>query len=261
MTFIASFADESGTHKGCPCYTIGILNVPEDFLPAFNQAIEEIYTASGLQGEIKWEKVRKSSGQINLCTNILKFILQSPCTFHSIAVSKAPYRKWHSNEEAAFFTTYDFLLCQSSQGLNSKFKVYIDQKSTSYSKQDEVMQIITNHMLAKLPTSSTIEHVSMENSKLHWGLQAVDVITGAINTGYHLFFDESAQIQSAKKVTISRMAKILGWDKLQYDTYPNDHFNIWHFPPETRAIPGTRNIEPNFMVGDISREEFEALCT
>lgn len=258
MTFIASFADESGTHKNSPCYTIGILNVPENYLSMFNQAINEMYLDSGLQGEIKWEKIRKSSGQVNLCTNILKFVLQSPCTFHSIAVYKAPYRKWHSNEEAAFFTTYDYLLRQSSHGLNSKFKVYIDQKSSSYPKQDEVMQIITNHMLSKLPTSSTIEHVSMENSKLHWGLQAVDILTGAINTGYHLYFDENAQVQKAKRVSVSRMANILGWDKLHYDTYPNDHFNIWHFPQETTGLPATRNVNPNFMIGNISREEFES---
>jgi hypothetical protein len=259
MKDVVSFADESGISKGSPCYTIGILNVPSDYLDEFNSQIEDIYKSSGIQGEIKWEKVRKSSGQINLCLNILRFILSSPCTFHAIAVSKAPYNKWHKDEEAAFYTTYNQLLNQSSKGLNATFKVYIDQKSTKYPKQDEVMQIITNRMLAKLPTTSKIELVTMQNSKLHWGLQAVDILTGAVNTGYLLYFNPKAEMQMAKKLAVFRMAAILGWDQLAYDTRPNNMFNIWHFPIETRAKPATQDIAPNFSVPNISRAEYEVL--
>ena len=259
MTDILAFADESGTSKASPCYSIGMLAVPRYYFFEFNSAIELIYQRSGIQGEIKWEKVRKSSGQVNLCIEILKFILSSPCTFHAIAVAKAPYRKWHSNEEEAFFTTYDFLMRESSKGKNAKVTVFADQKSTSYPKQDEVMQIITNHMLAKVPTSSNIQHVSMEDSKFHWGLQAVDIITGAINSSYHLYFDPKAKMQQAKKIAISKMAQVIGWDSLAYDTMPDEHFNIWHFPPETRAMPATKKVMPNFNVELLSREEFEAL--
>jgi hypothetical protein len=259
MKNVSSFADESGVTKGSPCYSIGILNVPTDYLDEFNSHIEEIYKASGIRGEIKWEKIRKSAGQINLCINLLKYLLNSPCTFHAIAVSKAPYNKWHKNEESAFFTTYNQLLNQSSKGLNANCKVYIDQKSTKYPKQDEVMQIITNRMLAKLPTNSKIEHVTMENSKLHWGLQAVDILTGAVNTGYLLYFTPQAQMQEAKRIAVTRMAHILGWDQLAYDTMPNNMFNIWHFPIETRAKPGTRNIQPNYSIPLVTREEYESL--
>lgn len=261
MDEIFAFADESGTSKGCPCYTIGILAVPRSFFCEFNASIEEIYGRSGIQGEIKWEKIRKSSGQVNLCIEILKFILNGPCTYHAIAVSKASYRKWHENEESAFFTTYDYLIRESSKGKNAKVTVFADQKSTSYSKQDEVMQIITNHMLAKLPTSSKIQHVAMEDSKYHWGLQAVDIVTGAVNSGYHLYFDPKAQMQSAKRIAISKMAEVLGWDRLAYDTMPDDHFNIWHFPLETRAVPATRAVVPNFAVGLVSRQEYEAMAS
>ena len=117
------------------------------------------------------------------------------------------------------------------------------------------MQIITNHKLAKLPTSSRIEHVTMENSKLHWGLQTVDILTGAVNTGYHLYLNLSAQMQLAKKIAVSRMAAILGWDQLAYDTMPNNMFNIWHFPIETRSIPATKTININLSVSNISRED------
>ena len=33
---VVSFADESGISKGSPCYTIGILNVPSEYLDEFN---------------------------------------------------------------------------------------------------------------------------------------------------------------------------------------------------------------------------------
>lgn len=257
MDEIFAFADESGTSKGCPCYTIGIIAIPKHYFAAFNQKISDIYDNSGLQGEIKWEKVRKSAGQINLCIDILRFILTSPVSFHAIAVHKQPYRKWHSNEETAFYTTYDFLIRESSRSKNAKITVFADQKSSSYSKQNEVMQIATNHMLAKLPTCSKVHHVAMEDSKYHWGLQTVDILTGAVNSSYQLFFNPSAQMQLAKKIAISKMASLLGWDSLAYDTMPNNDFNIWHFPLETRAIPATKQVIPNFSITNISREEFE----
>jgi hypothetical protein len=258
MDEVFAFADESGTSKGCPCYTIGILAFPRTYFAEFNAQIESIYEESGLQGEIKWQKIRKSAGQINLCLNILKYILSSPVSFHAIAVSKAPFRKWHNNEEQAFYTTYDYLIRESSKSKNAKITVFADQKSNSYAKQDELMQIITNHMLARLPTSSMIQHVAMEDSKYHWGLQAVDIITGAVNSGYHLYFDPSAQMQDAKKIAIRKMANILGWDNLVYDTMPNNNFNIWHFPIETRAIPATKAVIPNLDVPNINREKFDS---
>lgn len=121
------------------------------------------------------------------------------------------------------------------------------------------MKIITNHMLSKVPTSSKIEHLTMENSKLMPGIQAVDIITGAINTGYHLHFHGDADIKLAKKLAISKMAKVLGWNGLHYDTYPNDHFNIWHFPIETRGNPKTLNIEKDLTVQGITREQYEEM--
>ena len=255
---ITAFADESGTTSKIPCYTIGVLNIPSDFLDTFNANMEELAKNSGVQGELKWEKVRSSAGQINLCLNTLKFNLDSPCTFHAIAVKKAPYRKWQANEEEAFFTTYNYLLTQSSKGFDANYKIFIDQRCTVYSKQDEVMEIITNHMLAKLPTSSKVEHVKMDNSKVHWGLQAVDLLTGAINTSYQLYLKPDAEMSIAKKIAIGLMSQSLGWDRLAYDTYPNDHFNIWHFPVETRAKPATKHVVTDFTIEDISREQFEA---
>jgi len=90
-------------------------------------------------------------------------------------------------------------------------------------------------------------------------LQAVDVLTGAVNTGYLLYFNPNSDMQMAKKLATFRMASILGWDQLAYDTRPNNMFNIWHFPIETRAIPDTRDIVPNFEIPNVGRAEYEVI--
>ncbi|WP_166668881.1 hypothetical protein [Thiohalophilus thiocyanatoxydans] len=113
---ITAFADESGTSSGIPCYTIGVLNVPNDYLDEFNERITAIGNENGIQGELKWEKVRSSSGQINLCLETLKFILDSPCTYHAIAVQKAPYKKWKENEEDAFLQPIIFFCGKAVMG-------------------------------------------------------------------------------------------------------------------------------------------------
>lgn len=259
MKEFLSFSDESGISKSSPCYTIGMLNVPLTELETFNKNIKGIYEKSGIQGEIKWEKIRGSAGQINFCIELMRFVLGSGFPFHAIAVHKKPYRKWHSNEESAFFLTYNYLLKESSSYLNANVNAVIDKKSTSYPKHDEVMQIITNRMLAKYPTKSVIAGVTMDDSKSHWGLQAVDILTGAINSSYQLYFDPNTQMQDAKKIAIERMANMVGWDCLAYDTYPNNYFNIWHFPIETRAKPKTMDVNLKLDIEPITRAEFELL--
>lgn len=259
MSNIVSFADESGTSKGSACYTIGLITVPSNYLDEFNHKVGEAYARSGLQGEIKWEKVRKSAGQINLCLEILRIVLKSPCTFHAIAVKKSCYRKWHSNEHDAFYTTYNYLLRQSSRYHNSQFQIYIDQRSLEYSKQEELMKIITNNMLSSLPTKSRVSQVKMDNSKLHWGLQAADILTGAINTSYMHYLDSKLVFPIAKRVAVVKMARMLGWSRLDCDTYPNPKFNIWHFPKETRGIPQTMEVKVDLTGTNITREQFEKL--
>lgn len=51
------------------------------------------------------------------------------------------------------------------------------------------------------------------------------------------------------------MAALLGWDFFHYDTFPNKDFNIWHFPQEMRAMPGSKSIRPDYSVPLVKREE------
>ena len=55
--------------------------------------------------------------------------------------------------------------------------------------------------------------------------------------------------------TFIKMANMLGWDKLVYDTYPNKDFNIWHFPSENRSRPATKAITPNFSIKAVEPSE------
>ncbi len=43
MDDVFAFADESGTSKGTPCYTIGLVALPKNYFVEFNERIEEIY--------------------------------------------------------------------------------------------------------------------------------------------------------------------------------------------------------------------------
>jgi hypothetical protein len=53
------------------------------------------------------------------------------------------------------------------------------------------------------------------------------------------------------------MARLLGWDAPHYDTMPNDKFNIWHFPIEYRALPGTRDVTPAGIVPFITATDLQ----
>ena len=254
---LIAFSDESGNTAGCPCYTIGILVVPKSYLSELESVVDQLISRSGIRGELKWQKIRNSAGKLNLCIELVKHIHESPCSFHSIVVRKELYRKWHQDEEEAFFTTYDFLLANTLKNKKSKATVRMDQKSTSYKKQDEVVKIISNNMIQNKSGRKVIKELSMENSKNHLALQAVDIITGAVNTGHWLYLDENAQVDLAKKIACKRIAMTLGWDRLIYDTMPNDEFNIWHFPQEYRSVPSTKGLKIDLSVPTITREQFE----
>ncbi|MET0795288.1 MAG: hypothetical protein ABW061_27460 [Polyangiaceae bacterium] len=53
----------------------------------------------------------------------------------------------------------------------------------------------------------------------------------------------SAAGHPGKIIAIERMAALIGWDTLHYDTYPNERFNIWHLPLEYRGQPASRDVD------------------
>lgn len=74
-----------------------------------------------------------------------------------------------------------------------------------------------------------VKSVTMHDSKHHLGLQVVDILTGAVNSGYLKYLNPRLELSVAKELAFERMAAVLGWDAFHYDTFPNKDFNIWHF--------------------------------
>lgn len=254
MDYLA-YGDESGTTGSDRCYSIGLLCVPKSKINEFDDYVIKLKVKHGIVGELKWSKIKNSAGQANICVDILSMVLRSSCCFHSIVVEKSTYNNWNLDREKAFYQTYTYLLKNSAKQVKSKLLVLIDQKSDKYHKHDEVIGIVANNMLAKIGGDKSIQEVTMHDSKDHLGLQVVDILTGAVNSGYMKFLTPNLVLSSAKEAAFINMAKMLGWDRLVYDTYPNKDFNIWHFPAENRSRPATKDILPNFSIIPIGRNE------
>jgi len=235
MDFLV-FGDESGTTGSDPCYSIGLLCLPKDKITGFNDYVLDLKTKRGIVGELKWSKIKNSAGQANICVDLLSMVLRSSCCFHSIVVEKSIYNNWRIDREKAFYQTYTYLLKNTAKHVDSELTVLIDQKCDKYKKHDEVIGIVANNMLSQMGSNKSIQNVAMHDSKVHCGLQVVDILTGAVNSGYMKFLNPNLTLSRAKEAAFVKMAAMLGWDKLHYDTFPNKDFNIWHFPSENRAV-------------------------
>ena len=256
MEYVA-FGDESGTTGSDRCYGIGLLCVRKNTLDIFNARVQRLKEKYGIVGELKWSKIKNSAGQANICIELLAMVLKNSCCFHSIIVVKNIYNNWQSDREMAFYQTYTLLVKNTARQLKHPIEVIIDQKVDKYKKNDEVTGIVANNMLAMAGMGKLIKSVIMQDSKHHLGLQVVDILTGAVNSGYLKYLNPQLQLSVAKEIAFKRMAALLSWDNFHYDTYPNKDFNIWHFPPEMRSIPGTMSIRSNFGITLVERDELD----
>ncbi len=182
-------------------------------------------------------------------------VLKNSCCFHSIVVVKNIYNNWQTDRELAFYQTYTMLVKNVAKQIKSDVEVIIDQKIDKYKKNDEVTGIVANNMLARAGMKKLVKSVTMHDSKHHLGLQVVDILTGAVNSGYLKYLNPRLELSVAKELAFERMAALLGWDFFHYDTFPNKDFNIWHFPQEMRAMPGSKSIRPDYSVPLVNREE------
>ena len=242
MEYVA-FGDESGTTGSDRCYGIGLLCVRKDTLHIFNERVQKLKDKYGIVGELKWSKIKNSAGQANICIELLAMVLKNSCCFHSIIVAKNMYNNW------------PMLVKNVAKQIKSDVEVIIDQKIDKYKKNDEVTGIIANRMLARAGIKTLVKSVTMHDSKHHLGLQVVDILTGAVNSGYMKYLNPRLELSVAKELAFERMAALLGWDVFHYDTFPNKDFNIWHFPQEMRAMPGSKSIRPDYSVPLVKREE------
>lgn len=250
------FADESGTNDGSPCFSIGCVLVPTELLERFEAEITALLVKHNLpNNELKWEGIRNSHGRVNFLIDVIKLLLaENPYVFVGMVVLKTDYRKWHSDQEEAFYTCHTQLMTYCARELNSTLVAKIDEKSDAYDKHNEVVQIIANYNL-KIGDGQ-VKSVNKESSKEELLIQVADLITGVITAGHNLFHQSSMEIHSGKRIAIQKIADCMGWNALHYDTFPNTSFNIWHFPTEFRAVPKTESVKPNFNIPYLTRQDF-----
>lgn len=256
-----AFADESGTTDVSPCYGIGVVSVAEEYLEAFNQRFDSLKKQHGFEGEAKWTRIRKSHGLVNFALDWLHRLLSSRTgCFDAIVVHKDLFQKWGGSPEEredAFYMSYTFLLRHIARRANETARVLIDDRSDKYAKRHEMVETIGNHMLAQLESKGRLASVEKVPSHEHPGVQIADLITGAITSSHIRHLAPNLRINPGKCLTIDRMAQILGWDDLCYDTYPHPRFNIWHFPQEYRAIPRSRKPECRAPVPFVTAEDMQ----
>lgn len=247
-----AFADESGTDANPKCYAIGVVSVAKRRLGNFNRVFELLKRQHGVEQEVRWSSVRNGHGMINLGIDWMHRILKSnTARFDVIVVNAEQYQKWSqrgADREEAFYVTYTFLLRHLAKQVKVTTEVFIDDRSDEYPKQHEVVETIANHMLNKLHSSGRLDRVTKVPSHEHPGIQVADMLTGAIAASHRLYLDPKTRLNAGKRLAIERMASVVGWDALHYDTFPHDKFNIWHFPTEYRADPATREIRVSKLI-------------
>lgn len=251
------FADESGTNDGSPCFTIGCVLIPTEELDQFETQIIGLIAKHGLPNqELKWASIRNSHGRINFLIDLLGLLLaDNSYVFMCKVTLKAAYRKWQKNEENAFYTCHTHLLTYCADSLGATIVANIDDKSDSYGKHDEVVQIIANYNLKG--KDARVKSVNKQNSKELLLIQIADLLTGAVNSAHNLYQAPDTQLHHGKHIAIEKLAACLSWQYLHHDTYPNANFNIWHFPEkEFRAKPSSERVTPNQGVKYVAREDF-----
>lgn len=252
-----AFADESGLDVRAPCYAIGAVSLDRARLTAFEEYFRQKLNDHGVVGEAKWKKVTTSHGLINFALDALNSIVRSrSAAFDVIVVNKAQYRNWNSefkSREEAFYKTYTQLLKHITDRTGYPSEIYIDERSDNYGKADERMLTIGNRMLNRLASSGRLQRVEKIDSRKCVGVQIADMLTGAINAAHARFINPSLPLHRGKNLAISRLAEMLGWDDLCYDTKPSRKINIWQFPIEYRNSPSTLPVdlgtEPRYVTG------------
>lgn len=238
-----AFADESGVDVRSPCYSIGAVSLDLSCVSAFEKYFQEKLVQHGVVGEAKWKKTTTSHGIINFALDALDSIIRSQSgAFDVIVVNKAQFRKWNSpfvDREEAFYLTYTQLLKHITDRFGYPAEIYIDDRMDRYEKSDERMLQIGNNMLAQLASKGQLECVKKIDSHKSVGVQIADMLTGAINAAHARFINPRLPLHRGKNLAIARLAEMLGWDDLCYDTRPSRKVNIWHFPIEFRNSPAT----------------------
>jgi hypothetical protein len=228
--------DESGIHKS-KYYGYGSLWMPWDRRGDFVADIRRIAgnhgmhvgRVDGVPHEFKWSKV--STQKLAFYKALVEYFFGHPrLLFHCIVVRRQfvnvlLHRGGYVQAQQKHFTL--LLTNKIARALKShhrKFRVWVDPLPGGYAKANEVMEIISNHVLNRQfgkvrPVDKVIPHESHDTPSI----QLCDVLLGAVMAAWQ------AEVTAPAKLSLQQcIAEHLGWPDLRADTMPADKkFNIW----------------------------------
>ena len=231
--------DESGIH-GSAHYGFGSLWMKWQRRGDFAEHIRGMRDRHKYFSEIKWNTIN-SMRNIPFYEDLIEYFFRRKWqVFHCLVVRKAAVRKeLHDNDwDLARRKHYTMLITNKMKkalrrfpGRKHEFRIYIDTIASRYSKADEAMEVITNHVLNKeFRDSSPVHSVITRDSSDTPGIQLCDLMLGAVMETW-----QKQAVHPAKKAVRQCIADHLGWPALDADTYKTERkFNIWYFLDTTR---------------------------
>lgn len=230
-------ADESGW-KNSKYYGFGCLWMKYQRRGDFVKDIRQLRAEHSYWSEIKWNKAHTKKYRDFYYELIEYFFMQNWLAFHCLVVEKTIVDKsLHDDSfKVGFYKHYQELISNGiKKCLNAhpnrqaEFRVWIDNLSTGYSKQDEAMdKIISNVLKKELGNKYPVTSVISKDSRKAVNIQIADLLLGAVMEAWQC--KSSSQGKSDLQKWI---ASHLGWPDLKSDTKPKERkFNIWKFHPE-----------------------------
>ena len=130
------------------------------------------------------------------------------------------------------------------------FRIYVDPIASRYAKADEAVEVIANNVLHQVfEPKRPVDRVITRDSKETPTIQLCDLLLGAVMDGWQQDARSEAKIAVQKQI-----ARHLGWNDLQADTYKTERkFNIWYFHDPTLGARevGTRKVELRYPLPNI----------
>lgn len=233
--------DESGI-DGQRYYGFGTLWMNWQRRGDFAKMIADLRDLHRCMAELKWNKV--SARYEELYRNLVESFFTTPwLSFHCLVVEKAMVKKELHDGDIDLARRKHFtqlLINKIRRRLNldldreQTFRVWVDPIASRYDKADEVVEIISNNVLAKAfgrSCARPVDKVITKDSKSTASIQLCDLLLGAVLEAWQ------QKASSTAKLAIGRcIAEHLGWTDLRSDTHPGERkFNIWYFHDTERG--------------------------
>jgi hypothetical protein len=255
--------DETGLH-GARYYGFGSVWMAWQRRGDFHDWLREIRATHPeyKNREFKWEHVNRYT--LSTYRDLVElFFRRAPLSFHCLLVEKAVIDKaLHDGDydlaRRKFLTK--LITCKIRNALRARpdreqtFRIWVDPIASRYPKADEVVEIVSNHVLRKVApnrSSPVVDGVIEHDSKETPGIQLCDVLLGAVAATW-----QKENLAGAKLELQQLIAHHLGWEDLRSDTRPAERkFNIWMFydPLRQSRRVATREVALRYPVPPLPR--------